>query len=61
MRAAERQDIVVLQIQGDIEHALMEKAACIFNKPSRQPSLDGATKVVAPETSSCGTAAADSD
>jgi len=42
---------MVLHIQGCVEHALKKDAAGIFNKPSRQPSLVRARKVVAAETS----------
>jgi hypothetical protein len=40
-----------LAYPGSVEHALKEDAACIFNKPSRQPSLVRGLKVVAAETS----------
>jgi hypothetical protein len=49
--ARQAQNIMVLRIQGCVEHALKEDAAGIFNKPSRQPSLVRALNVVAAETS----------
>jgi DNA-binding GntR family transcriptional regulator len=47
--AKRAQDIMVLHIQGCVEHALKEDAAGIFNKPSREATVRP-LKVAAPET-----------